>query len=786
MTLGSLIGAAWMRRWWPAAAILMLIALAMALGTLKPLEDALASQRFRLVERAPSQEIVVVEIDAASLRAAGQWPWTRERYARAVAHLNAAGAEQIGFDVDFSARSYPAADAQFAQAISDARAVILPTFVQHWSRHDPDSPLIENRPMADLSDKALLASVNVPVESDGRVWRYLRGFGADDTYRPTMAHLMAGGAHGAVEPFLIDYGIRPGQVPRLSFQEVYEGRFDPALVKGRTVLIGATALELGDTFATPRHGILAGVLVHALAFESLRQGRALYPMPILITLGLCIFVVVRLRPGRPGGTGRTAARHLAGLVLILGLPVAIQTLTPIQPSVAPLLLTQILCLAWTVQVELQRRARAIQKAREASLFHLAMHEPESELPNRRALLSEIGKLRQAPGGARAVAAIGIDRFPEMRAAVGYGLVNHVVRAVAARLLRACHGSRVAYLSTGVIGLVVSRGDEEALQRELSALAALAPAYEVEGHLVDAYLRLGVAYDTGLESDDDLLEHAAAALDEARRSDRRLLAYDPASFPDPRLTLALMSEMERGLEAGELSLFYQPKAQATTGAICGVEALMRWRHPVRGPISPEVFITAAEETGAIRSLTEWTIRQALADSAAFRQAGHRLLVSINVSGRLLGDAAFRERALDLVRGREGEICFEITETAVIESPQAATASVAAFRAAGIKISIDDYGVGLSSLSYLKLLRADELKLDRSIAAEAENPRDQLIVKSTIELAHGLGMEVVAEGVEDERARRLLASLGCDLIQGYLIAPPLPADGLLALLERPAAA
>lgn len=246
----------------------------------------------------------------------------------------------------------------------------------------------------------------------------------------------------------------------------------------------------------------------------------------------------------------------------------------------------------------------------------------------------------------------------------------------------------------------------------------------------------------------------------------------------------MSELRQGLKAGQLALHYQPK-RAANGQIDGVEALMRWNHPTRGPIRPDIFILAAEETGAIRELTEWTVAQALADSAALRHAGHAQRISINVSGRVLTDLAFREFVLAATHGRTHELCLEVTETAVIENPQAAVEAVAAFRRAGLAISIDDYGVGLSSLSYLKILDADELKLDRSIATAVAAERDRLILRSTIELAHGLGMAVVAEGVEDAAVEAVLLNLGCDLIQGYLVSRPLPLSDLGRFLEAAAA-
>ncbi|MBC7168202.1 EAL domain-containing protein [Phenylobacterium sp.] len=782
--------APWRARLRGGLPVLLLAALIVVLwagGALRPVEDALAAQRFRLTERTATGQVVVVEIDAASLEAAGRWPWSRERYARAIANLQAAGAQSVGFDVDFSARSTPKADERLGQAISAwPGGVILPTFVQPRT-HSRSGELVENRPIAELSDDALLASVNVPVDRDGRVRRYIRGFETQDGYRPSVAALLSEAPYGRTEAFRIDYAVRVDEVPRLSFEDVYQNRFDPEAVRGRTLLVGATALELGDNFSTPRYGVLPGVLVHALAFESLRQGRALIglnlPAIFLLSAGLIAFV----RPsGRSDQLTELGRRHVLVLGLTLGLPVVIQALTPVSIAIAPLLLAQALALAWAARSELRRRAAAIVQEREAGLLHLAMHEPETELPNRRALLSELTRMRQGDSSAVAVIVFGVDRYAAMRAAIGYGLSNEVVREIAARLLRTCRESRVAHLSTGVLGLVLRRPDLAALQAEVEALEALDPAYRVQGFAVDAFLRLGVAYAEGPSFDAEaLVEQATTALDECRRLDRRRLVFDSAAFPDPDLNLSLMSDLRQGLERGELSLHYQPKARAEDGCIVGAEALLRWRHPDRGPIRPDVFISAAEETGAIRELTEWTIRRALGDVEQLQWAGRRLLVSVNISGRLLGDQAFRDFVLETIEGGPGDLCFEITETAVIENPAAAVEAIAAFRKAGVKISIDDYGVGLSSLSYLKLLEADELKLDRSLAASAhQGRRDRLIVRSTIELAHGLGMSVVGEGVETPEAQAALAELGCDLVQGYLIARPLPLADLLDFLDAQA--
>ena len=778
--LGDLIGG--LRSKIGLAAVAAGVALAMLSGALTPVEDGLATLRFNALQRTPSHQITVVEIDVPSLRAAGRWPWGRDRFATAIGNLQAAGAKVVAFDVDFSANASTATDKALADAIA-ARpgSVILPTFVQPARRPDGSSSLVETSPLRGLSTEALLASVNVPVDADGRVRRYTYGFGADETYRPSMGASLAQTPQQRRDSFLIDYGARVGEIDHLSFEDVFRNRFDPKLVRGRSILIGATALELGDEFATPQAGTLNGVYIHALAFENLTSGRALTSPPAWMTFVLACLLIFFLRADRDTSLAALTRRHAAVGVGLLALPVLVQNMAPVSLSVAPLVAAQLLCLLWATRTELARRAQSIIAERETGLLHQALHEPETGLPNRRALLGEISARVQGEG-ALAVVAIGIDRYPTMRGAVGYSLSNLIVRGVAARLEAVCGDSHVAHLSTSVLGLVLHRADAATLMADLKRLENLDPGHEVSGHPVDAFIKLGVSRHASAEDDPErLLENAALALDEARRQNRRVVTFEAATYADPSLNLALMTEMRRGLHAGELSLHYQPKLTAADGAVHGVEALIRWKHPVRGNIPPDSFIGIAEETGNIRELTEWTLERALADRATLAASGHDLIVSVNISGRLLADRSFCDHVHAMVAGRDHGLCLEITETAVIENPTAATASIAAFRAGGLKVSIDDYGVGLSSLSYLKMLDADELKIDKSlVGAVAESQRDRLILKSTIDLAHSLGMSVVAEGVETAEVQAALALLGCDAIQGYLISRPVPLPDLTDFL------
>ncbi len=764
--------------------ILVGVALAMGGGILRPMDDGLAQLRFDLLRRAPSQQITVVEIDVQSLRAAGRWPWGRDRFATAIANLQNAGAKVVGFDVDFSARSNTAADHALADAVArHPGTVILPTFVQPVTQANGAARMVETSPLQGVAQDALLASVNIPIDDDGRVRRYQYGFGGAESYRPSMAAALAETPGQRTGEFLIDYSLRVRDVPHLSFEDVYENRFDGSKVRGRTILIGATALELGDEFSTIQSATTKGVYIHALAFEALNAGRALVEPSALAVFLLAALIVFLLRPTRPSSSlNQLMARHLAVMVASLGLPLVLQALTPLSLPSAPLVFAQGLCLIWATRHELERRARAIVAEREAGLLHLAMHEPETGMPNRRAMIAAVGRVLDAPTGATAVVALGIDRHTQLRGALGVTLFNQIVCNVAARFCLANDCEEVTHLSTSVLGLVVRGATRADVAQTVARLAALEPSYDIAGTPVDAFARLGVAYHEDGVDAERLLEQASLALDKARRDDERVVVFDTAAQADPNFNLALMSEMRAGMAADQLSLHYQPKLTLTDACVHGVEALVRWKHPTRGNIPPDTFIGIAEETGSIRELTEWTLRRAMSDGEGLRAGGAGLLISVNISGRLLVDQAFCEHVLAMVAGRDHHLCLEITETAVIANPVAAANAIAAFRRAGLKISIDDYGVGLSSLSYLKMLEADELKIDRSlVVAVAESERDRLILKSTIDLAHTLGMKVVAEGVETADVQAALHALGCDMIQGYLISRPLPYDDAAAYLE-----
>ena len=422
------------------------------------------------------------------------------------------------------------------------------------------------------------------------------------------------------------------------------------------------------------------------------------------------------------------------------------------------------------------------RERERKITHQALHDGETGLPNRLALERVVEGFSDWPAGRVFVCALGLDRYSHMRHAIGHELAAQAVRMVGNRLAGLAPACGVARISADMLGFVlIADGEEAALDDVQRLLDSLEQPVRVVGEPIDVALSIGLtplAESVGLS-----IERAGIALDQARDNKRKSAFFDAEAYGDPAANLSLMSNLLTGILQNQLVLWHQPKFDMREGRVTGAEALVRWRHPTRGMIFPDVFITMAEETGHIRALTEWTVRRAVSDQRILAAAGHELSMSVNISGRVLGEPDFVDFCREALKDAAGHICFEITETAVIENPEVALRMLDSFGELGISVSIDDYGSGLSSLAYLKQIRGQELKLDRSIVKDVTvSQRDALIVRSTIDLAHSLGLKVVAEGIEDDATFAALAGMGCDIAQGYLIARPQPLDQLTVYLSH----
>jgi EAL domain-containing protein (putative c-di-GMP-specific phosphodiesterase class I)/CHASE2 domain-containing sensor protein len=757
-----------------ASAILVIIATSILLvaGAFEPFENQLTALRAQILDRAPTGQVAIVEIDARSLAELSNWPWSRRYHADVVNRLHSAGAEIIAFDVDFSSVSEPSGDRAFAEALRRAEPVILPIFQQRASDQSRENIVIKSRP-APIFDTAWVGGVNIFPGPDGVVREYPAATIIGGEIRPSISTLLAESDVLGDRSFQPDWSIDAQRIPRFSFVDVVKGRIPREAIAGKRILVGATAIELGDRYVVPRLGSVPGVIVQALATESLLQGRALTRSGALPTLAGMIAVTLLLGVGRFRRFTRTFPPAALAILLLLAIgPIAVQTRWPLSIDSAALLCSALACVALRVVGEIRRRVAL-----------KALFDAETYLPNRVALEAELATV-EAPAPVLATAAI--ERFDGIRDAIGIEAVTELVCQVAARIQSRIEGS--VYRTAPDILAWVQPGDSNiaagALILSITELFR-EPVQTREGG-VDVRLTIGLDRDPIANGIVPKIERALAAISAARAAGDTCHWYQGAD-PVVRRQLSMMGELRRGMAAGEVTVAYQPKLDLKSGKITHAEALVRWNHPVDGPIPPDRFIPLAESSGVISELTDFVLRTVVADCARLRATGRQMCAAVNISATDIAAPGF----VDKVKAVLGEfevaayiLSLEVTESAIIRSTATAISVLTELRELGIRLSIDDYGTGQSTLSYLKQLPVHELKIDKSfVTSICDNQNDEIMVRSTISLAHELGLQVVAEGVEDEASTRLLKSLGCDYAQGYFVGKPMAFDDLCHLSDGP---
>jgi diguanylate cyclase (GGDEF)-like protein len=422
--------------------------------------------------------------------------------------------------------------------------------------------------------------------------------------------------------------------------------------------------------------------------------------------------------------------------------------------------------------------------REQRILKLAYEDPLTHLPNR----SQFGEALErsiAEAGTRqhavAILVMDLDRFKYVNDTLGHGVGDHVLREVGARLraLQADAGC-VARLGGDEFALLVAAAEpEEAVKLAKNIIAALERPIFYQDQPLDVGTSIGIAmYPVHAADAETLVRNADIAMYVAKRNKTGYAVYDPNYDASQQEHLSLLGELRRAVEQGELRLYYQPKVTLSSSTVTAAEALLRWVHPTRGLVPPNLFIPFAEHTGYIKVLTGWVLQEAIRQCGVWRGDGLELQVSVNISAR---DLMNRDLP-DIIAARLAEhsvparlLCLEITESGFMEDPGHAQKVLERLADIGLQLSIDDYGTGYSSLSYIMRLPVSELKIDRSFVSNMTESRDlTTIVRSTIELGHSLGLKVVAEGVEDPEGFAQLRALGCDSAQGYYMSPPLPAE------------
>lgn len=440
-----------------------------------------------------------------------------------------------------------------------------------------------------------------------------------------------------------------------------------------------------------------------------------------------------------------------------------------------------------------------QKRTEERIYHLAYYDVLTGLPNRLLLEDRLRlTLVQAhrSGGDVAVLFLDLDRFKDVNDSLGHPVGDRLLQAVAQRLAECLREGDTAARWGGdefVVLLQDLGGEQRAVAQRASVVAekiqqALSEAFTLDGHEVLVTPSTGIAlYPWDADNATDLIKYADTAMYQAKAQGRNNFQFYAAPMHKAvTARLFLENELRRALQRCEFSLHYQPQVDISSGRITGAEALLRWRHPVRGDIPPAEFIPLAEETGQILAIGDWVLDTAWAQYCAWRAADLCLpRLSVNVSPRQFQQTDFIRRVQALVGKAEPngwDLELEVTEGTLMQCSEGVRAALDALKARGVKLAVDDFGTGYASLGYLRRFPINELKIDQSFVRDiTSNPDDAAIVRAIIAMAQGLDLRIVAEGVETQAQLACLQQLGCPEYQGYLFSRPVPAEAFARLLR-----
>ena len=890
------------------------LAIVLAGGWHNSLRHALADLRFAWQSRQVSGDIVVIAIDASSIDRVGVWPWPRLLHAELIRQLQKADVQDIALDVDFSTPSDASSDRNFAEALQSAGgSVVLPSF--HQPRTDR-ATLHVNRPLQQFAEHSWPALVNVEVGSDGLVRRYPFGEQLDGKFVPAMAAVLAGQYDEKRTPFLIDFSIRTAGIPKVSFADVLRG--DPATLqklRGKKVIVGGTALELGDRFSVPNGVIVSGPVLQTLAAESLLQNRALqWTSPVVTLTGFALLALLMLFSWRRLSAGKRVALLAAMSVAVEASAFALQAAFPLIPDtslfhvaiivyIAAIALDEIdirdllgrvaesrfqrvamslgdglictdsnyLITVWNpgataifgylpeemigqpfdeicardadtpafsvknvaelaagtvIEFEGRRsngevfpveasfsgwqgtdgfqfgailRDISVRKREAERIRYLAEHDTLTGLINRNTLHAKLeAKIARAEADGRRVAllVVGIDGFQQVNDMLGHASGDLVLRAISERLMAVMPATGlVARLSGDEFAIAVPT---IAIGQNVSGFAEQVAAGFDEPLLAGTrHLRVRVSIGAAVFPSDggtaaELLSNSHMALSRAKATRRGgHVLFEDSIRRELETRLTLEAELALAAERNEFELFYQPQLHLADGRLVGAEALIRWRHPERGLVSPGEFMPVVNTSPISERIAEWVLETACAKAAAWERAGQKLRIGVNLSPSQLqsGDLASSvAQALARTGLSPTSLELEVTEDILLHDEQSALNTFLKIQALGVRLVFDDFGTGFASLSYLKKFPLDGLKIDRSfVLGLLANPDDAAIVSSTIGLSKQLGLSVIAEGIEDRATADFLVSMGCGEGQGYFFGRPMPASEFEAkFLAAPAAA
>ena len=738
---------------WP----FVLCALASVINLARPLEDLYRGGRDYLRARPADQSTVVVAIDDKTIQYFNTSYYSRKFNGQMLDAVFSRGATRVYFDESFKRPLDEEGDASFAEALKRHRGKV---FVgAQVVRNDGVEEFVEFipidrfRPLAPMRSMGAQSSpfqlyTSLPYETD------IHG-----TIIPSISADIAGAPPQRDTLYRPDWSIQASTVPTISLLDVLNGKIPQGFFKGKTVLVGVTSQAEHDVVRIAGQGWIAGVYAHVVGAQTLREGHPIDigGLPTLLIAGAFSIALLRTR------SRRRANMIILGAVLVGGcLPFVLDSQFVDSQFITPYIMFAVVAY----------RSNTLRDLADARL-----HNAGTLLPNLSALREE------AAAASQPIVAMRIRNYAAVCASFPDAVEGELITELARRLTLPGQATTF-YQAEDVLYWLGPVLSPKEIAEHLAGLAQL-----IESHLIIQGRKLDIHVVFGVDT--------AFARPVANRIGRALLAADQAAArhqlvqfntsendEESAWELSLMSELDEGIDNGDIWVAFQPQFDLKSDQIIGAEALVRWLHPVRGAISPEAFVLAAEAHNRIGRLTFHVLEQAIVSARRILATHPTFRLSVNLSASLLESPNLPGQIATTLLNAQfpaANLTLEVTESAPFAEHATVSANLAKIAAMGIELSIDDYGTGNATLDYLRSVPCQEIKIDRRFVANlVSNPSDMLLVESTIELAHGLGRRIIAEGIEDPETLELLRSIKCDVAQGYYLAKPMKIEALELLL------
>ncbi len=734
--------------------ILVLSSVVGLIGLGKPLEQILNAGRYYFDPVPASGDIVAVGIDQKALTQAGAWPWNRTRYAELVDNLYAAGAKRVVFDFAFEAAGTPEGNAAFSGALArnDKKTWLLTMPPVDGT----DSRYGEKR----FGDHARFASATSNVWFGSLVQSYDLSVRIGGIERPALPVVLARDNFVQAESnnkVMIDYAIDPATIPYLSAADVLSNRLGNT-VRGRTILIGANDPGIGDMFATPLRDRTAGMFIAITGAETLKRGQpfAIGWLPaFILSIGIA-YAIGSLKRRRMQILAR-----IGWITALILLPVATTYLNLNIEVLPALLVFSLLSAAW-------------------SFDRIKKQALDDEIDG----LGSVARAEEeGVSGAAALVCLVINNDAQIRSTLTAEDQKKIWDSLHRRVSFAI-GNHPVYRQANCLFW----GEEAASFAEIrDRLHGLHAVVRMPTWINGDDVKVEGFFGVDMQKELPLRARIAGAMAAVRDGlGVRIVQNNPVDRSEALWGLTMSSEINKGLARGDFWVAYQPQLDCKTGMVVGAEALIRWNHPDKGLLNPALFISAAEKAGELGALTEFVLGDVAQMMRARARKAPALQWSVNISPRQLADDAVSvmvARHFVQMGGDPARLTIELTETASLADIPNFEKELGALRRLGVELSADDYGSGVSTLENLKSSQVRELKIDKQFVLTMRDGNPEYhMVRSTIMMAHALGLRVVAEGVENQETALLLHRLRCDRAQGYHFAKPMTKKEFLAFVNQ----